>query len=162
MRRHCDRNDDHTNQQTTLYAAWVWANGNVCVCVLMNLSHYKFEIRQLFCVIRVCHFTKSNTYGFEYSYCYNMCCKENIMTNAIFLYIEEQVYTLNLYFVCNFIKKDLPAAVQSPRSRPETLSSSYPTGIRMSRDVWRSSPPLYDNIVERTHCFTFWWTVFQL
>lgn len=31
MRRQCDRNDDHTNQQTTLYKAWVWANGNVCV-----------------------------------------------------------------------------------------------------------------------------------
>lgn len=64
-------------------------------------------------------------------------------------------------YLCNFCADDLPAAVLSPRSRPETLSSSCPTGIRMFRDVWRSSPPLYDNIVERTHCFTVWWAVFQ-
>lgn len=85
------------------------------------------------------------------------------MTNAfsLYRYVHMEERHLN-YIFCAILRKNvLPAAVQSPRSRLETLSSSYPTGIRMFRDVWRSSPPLYDNIVERTHCFTCWWTVFQ-
>lgn len=48
-------------------------------------------------------------------------------------------------------KNNLPADVTSLRNRRE-IRKSYPVGIKMQQDVWRSSPPLYEDIVERTHC----------